>query len=24
LTIDVWSNRQMRSYIGVTVHFISN
>jgi len=24
LTIDYWSNRQMRSYIGVTVHFISN
>jgi len=24
LTIDVWSNRQMRSYTGVTVHFISN
>jgi len=24
LTIDVWSNRQMRSYIAVTVHFISN
>ena len=23
LTIDFWSNRQMRSYIGVTVHFIS-
>ena len=24
LTSDFWSNRQMRSYIGVTVHFISN
>jgi len=24
LTIDVWSNRQMRSYTGITVHFISN
>jgi len=24
LTIDYWSNRQMPSYIGVTVHFISN
>jgi len=25
LTIDVWwSNRQMRSYIGVVAHFISN
>jgi len=24
LTIDVWSNKQMRSYIGVTVHFILN
>jgi len=24
LTIDVWPNRQMRSYIGVTVYFISN
>jgi len=24
LTIDFWSNRQMRSCIGITVHFISN
>ena len=24
LTIDIWSNRQMRSYIGIIVHFISN
>jgi len=24
LTIDFWSNRQMPSYIGVPVHFISN
>jgi len=24
LTIDVWSNKQMRSYIVVTVHFILN
>jgi len=24
LTIVVWSNSQMGSYIGVTVHFISN
>jgi len=24
LTIDVWSNRQMRGYLGITVYFISN
>lgn len=24
LTIDLWSNRQMRSYIGITAHFILN
>jgi len=24
LTIDVWSGRQMLSYIGVTLRFISN
>jgi len=24
LTIDVWSNRQMCRFIGVTFHFISN
>jgi len=23
-TIDFWSNRQMRSYLGITVLFISN
>jgi len=24
LTVDLWSNRQMRSYIGITANFISN
>lgn len=24
LTIDIWSNRQLRSYIGITAHFILN
>lgn len=24
LTIDLWSNRQMRSYFGITGHYISN
>lgn len=24
LAIDIWSNRQLRSYIGITVHFIIN
>ena len=24
LTIDLWSNRQMRSYLGITGHYISN
>ena len=24
LTIDLWSNRQMRSYIGITFHFFSD
>jgi len=24
MTVDIWSNTQMRSYIGVTVHFMSN
>jgi len=24
LTIDFWSKRHMHSYIGITVHFISN
>ena len=23
LTLDLWSNRQMRSYLGITGHFIS-
>ena len=23
LTLDIWSNRQMRSYLGVTVHFMT-
>lgn len=24
LTLDMWSNRQIRSYIGITCHFIHN
>uniref|UniRef100_A0A1X7SHK7 DUF659 domain-containing protein n=1 Tax=Amphimedon queenslandica TaxID=400682 RepID=A0A1X7SHK7_AMPQE len=24
LTMDIWSNRQMRSYTGITAHYISN